>query len=136
MRFRKIYCKPADVPESSFSRLLDPLPVRMQRRPSMPCLQSSRSLDACRAVQKEHPELKIAGFHIGLFMNYLGFGAPHTEEDAVHGIVYERPVVWHMKNMKERNPLLPEGNIPRLSLTELSVVGRFAAAACLLPRGV
>ena len=40
-----------------------------------------------------------------------------------------------MKNMKARIPLSPEGNIPRLSLTELSDVVRFTAAACLLPKG-
>jgi hypothetical protein len=92
-------------------------------------------MDACRAAKEENPELEIAGFHIGLFMNYLGFGAPRNEEDAVHGIVYEWPVVWDMRNMKARIPLSPEGNIPRLSLTELSDVGRFTAAACLLPKG-
>lgn len=92
-------------------------------------------MDVCRAAKKAHPALEIAGFHIGLFMNYLGFGAPHNEKDAVHGIVYEWPVVWDMKNMKARIPLSPEGNIPRLSLTELSDVGRFTAAACLLPEG-
>ena len=37
--------------------------------------------------------------------------------------------------MKARIALSPEGNIPRLSLTEISDVGRFTAAACLLPTG-
>ncbi|KAF2628511.1 hypothetical protein BU25DRAFT_37496 [Macroventuria anomochaeta] len=92
-------------------------------------------MDACRDAQKQNSELEIAGFHIGLFMNYLGFGASHNEEDPVHGIVFEWPVVWDMKNMKARTPLSPEGNIPRLLLTELSDVGRFTAAACLLPKG-
>jgi hypothetical protein len=50
-------------------------------------------MDACRAAKKDHPDLEVAGFHIGLFMNYLGFGAPHNEEDAVHSIAYEWPVV-------------------------------------------
>ncbi|KAH6625339.1 hypothetical protein C7974DRAFT_455338 [Boeremia exigua] len=68
-------------------------------------------------------------------MNYLGFGAPHNEEEAVHGIASEWPVVWDMKNMKARIPLSPEGNIPRLSLTEISDVGRFTAAGCPLPNG-
>ena len=92
-------------------------------------------MDACVAAQKDHPGLEIAGFHIGLFMNYLGFGAPHNEEEAVHGIAFEWPVVWDMKNMKARIPLTPEGKIPRLSLTEIGDVGRFTAAACLLPKG-
>jgi hypothetical protein len=92
-------------------------------------------MDACREAQEAYPELEIAGFHIGLFMNYLGFGAPNNEEDAVHGIAYEWPVVWDMKNMKARIPLSPQGNVPRISLTELSDVGRFTAAACLLPEG-
>lgn len=34
-----------------------------------------------------------------------------------------------------QNPLSPEGNVPRLSLTEIGDVGRFTAAACLLPEG-
>jgi hypothetical protein len=92
-------------------------------------------MDACREAQKAHPELEVAGFHVGLFMNYLGFGAPHNEEDAVHGIAFEWPVIWDMKNMRARIPLSPKGNIPRLSLTELGDVGRFTAAACLLPAG-
>lgn len=37
--------------------------------------------------------------------------------------------------MRARIPLSPEGNIPRLSLAELSDVGRFTAAVCLLPKG-
>lgn len=45
-------------------------------------------MDACLFAQKYHPELEIAGFHIGLFMNYLGFGAPHNEGEAVHGIAF------------------------------------------------
>lgn len=92
-------------------------------------------MDACLTAQKEHPDLEVAGFHIGLFMNYLDFGAPYNEEDAVHGIVFEWPVIWDMRNMKARIPLSPAGNIPRLSLTEIGDVGRFIAAACLLPKG-
>lgn len=92
-------------------------------------------MDACLAAQEDHPELEIAGFHIGLFMNYLGFGAPHNEEEAVHGIAFEWPVIWDMRNMKASIPLSPKGNIPRLSLTEIGDVGRFTAAACLLPKG-
>lgn len=91
-------------------------------------------MDACRAAQQAHG-LEIAGFHVGLFMNYLGFGAPRDPEDAVHGIVAEWPVVWDVRNMKARIPLSPAGAVPRISLTELSDVGRFVAAACLLPRG-
>ncbi|KAJ4366695.1 hypothetical protein N0V95_000023 [Ascochyta clinopodiicola] len=92
-------------------------------------------MDMCRDAQKNHPELEIAGFHVGLFMNYLGFGAPHDEEEAVHGIASERHVIWDMKNMRAKIPLSPEGNIPRISLTEIGDIGRFTAAACLLPRG-
>lgn len=92
-------------------------------------------MDAALAAQRDHPEFEVAGFHIGLFMNYLGFGAPHNEDEAVHGIPIEWPVIWEMKNMKARIPLTPEGNIPRLSLTEIGDVGRFTAAACLLPKG-
>lgn len=92
-------------------------------------------MDLCRKAQKKHPGLEIAGFHVGLFMNYLGFGAPNNEEEAVHGIAFEWPVIWDMKNMKAKIPLSPDGNIPRLSLTEIGDVGRFTAAACLLPTG-
>lgn len=55
------------------------------------------AMDACCSAQKECPELEIAGFHIGLFMKYLGFGAPHNEEDAVHGIAYEWPMIWDIR---------------------------------------
>ena len=37
-------------------------------------------MDACRAAKRENPELEIAGFHIGLFMSYLGFGALATKK--------------------------------------------------------
>ncbi|KAF1359638.1 NAD(P)-binding protein [Lizonia empirigonia] len=83
-------------------------------------------MDACRDAQRNYPGLEIGGFHAGLFMNYL---------EAVHRIAREWPVIWDMKNMEAKIPLSPEGNVPRLSLTEIGDVGRFTAAACLLPKG-
>ncbi|KAF9692919.1 hypothetical protein EKO04_009081 [Ascochyta lentis] len=92
-------------------------------------------MEMCQEARKKHPGFEVAGFHVGLFMNYLGFGAPHDEEEAVHGIASEWPVIWNMRNMKARIPLSPQGKIPRVSLTEIGDVGRFTAAACLLPKG-
>jgi hypothetical protein len=86
-------------------------------------------VNAAKTIDGLRPTLE------GLFMNYLGFGAPNNEEEAVHGIAFEWPVIWDMKNMKAKIPLSPDGNIPRLSLTEIGDVGRFTAAACLLPTG-
>lgn len=80
-------------------------------------------------------DLEIAGFCVGLFVNYLGFGAPHDEEASVQGIAAEWPVMWGIKNLKANIPLPHVGNMPQLSPTEIGDVARSTAVVCLLPRG-
>lgn len=41
-------------------------------------------MNTCRNAKLQNPEFEYAGFHPGIFMNYLGYGAP-DEEDALHG---------------------------------------------------
>lgn len=68
-------------------------------------------------------------------MNYLGYGAPN-EEAALHGFNDNwKDCWWHVKEMRAEIPLTKEGKVPRCTLTEIRDVGRFAAAACLLPFG-
>lgn len=91
-------------------------------------------LDACRAAATQNPGFEYAGFHLGLFMNYLGYGAP-DEEPALNGLSDSWRFVWDVEGMRARIPLTREGRVPRLSMMEIGDVGRFVAAACVLPAG-
>ena len=64
-------------------------------------------MDLCREAQKAHPDLEIAGFHIGLFINYLGLDALHYDAEAVHSVPHKWPVIWNMREMKAQIPLSP-----------------------------
>ncbi|KAF2015095.1 NAD(P)-binding protein [Aaosphaeria arxii CBS 175.79] len=93
-------------------------------------------MNACREAKLQNPAtFEYAGFHPGLFMNYLGYGAPDQEE-ALHGFEDNWEDSWfHVNTMKAEIPLTKEGEVPRITMTELRDVGRFVAAACLLPDG-
>jgi hypothetical protein len=92
--------------------------------------------NACREMKERHPDdFEYAAFHLGAFMNYLGVGS-ENEEDALHGFEDNwRDVWWHVKEMKADIPLTKDGKVPRVTMTEIRDVGKFVAAACLLPKG-
>ncbi|CAO2652030.1 Nn.00g003130.m01.CDS01 [Neocucurbitaria sp. VM-36] len=89
---------------------------------------------ACREAKQKYTDFEYAGFHVGLFMNYLGYGAP-DEKAATHEMRDTWVFVWDVKNMKADIPLSKEIEVPRMTMTEIGDVGRFVAAACLLPKG-
>ncbi len=95
---------------------------------------SQEVLSACRAAKNDNPEFEFACFHNGLFMNYLGYGAP-DEKAALHEMRDSWVFAWDVKNMKASIPLTKDGKVPRMTMTEIRDVGRFTAAACLLPKG-
>lgn len=90
--------------------------------------------EACREAKKTHPGFEYACFHVGLFMNYLGYGA-RDEKAATHEMRDEWVFIFDVKGMKADIPLARDGSVPRMTFTEIGDVGRFAAAACLLPKG-
>lgn len=96
-----------------------------------PCLEIRAEL---QKVKANNPAFEYAAFHTGLFMNYLGYGAP-DEKAATHAMKDTWVYIWDVKNMKAAIPLTRDGKIPSITLTEIGDVGRFAAAACLLPEG-
>ncbi|KAH7356033.1 hypothetical protein BKA66DRAFT_474373 [Pyrenochaeta sp. MPI-SDFR-AT-0127] len=109
--------------------------VGPQAADNVTLLQPGREvMAACREAKKKTPDFEYAGFHVGLFMNYLGYGAP-DEAAATHEMNDTWVFVWDVKNMKAAIPLTKEGEVPHMTMTELGDVGRFAAAACLLPQG-
>jgi hypothetical protein len=87
-----------------------------------------------RKAKENNPGFEYAGFHVGLFMNYLGYGAPDAEA-ATHGMRDNWVFVWDVKNMRASIPLTKEGMVPTMTMTEIGDVGRFVAASCLLPQG-
>lgn len=87
-----------------------------------------------KKVKESHPGFEYTGFHAGLFMNYLGYGASDAEA-ATHGMRDTWVFVWDVKNMRAEIPLTRDGEVPSMTLTEIADVGRFVAAACLLPKG-
>ncbi|KAF2502459.1 NAD(P)-binding protein [Lophium mytilinum] len=95
---------------------------------------SAEVLEACREAKKRHPQFEWAGFHVGLFMNYLGYGAP-DEAKALAGKENDGTFIFDVENLTADIPLTATGEIPRMSLTEIGDVGRFVAAACDLPVG-
>jgi uncharacterized protein YbjT (DUF2867 family) len=79
---------------------------------------------------------EVSRFHVGYFMNYLGYGAPFDEAGALAGHrIDDIDLFFHLK----RDPvIIPEkdgGGIPRITMTELGDVGRFVAEAVGLAEG-
>ncbi|KAL9115634.1 MAG: hypothetical protein Q9227_000002 [Pyrenula ochraceoflavens] len=95
-------------------------------------------VEACRKATAEHAGFEFARFSVGIFMNYLGYGAV-DEEVALAGKGNDGEFVWNVKEMKAEIPLIEgkenERSVPRITMTELGDVGRFVAAACELPLG-
>jgi hypothetical protein len=89
---------------------------------------------AVRDVRANGRNFEWAGFHVGLFMNYLGNGCK-DEGEALAGKSDDGEFVFYMKDMRASIPLTREGKIPRMTLTEIGDVGRFVSAACDLPYG-
>jgi hypothetical protein len=83
---------------------------------------------------QQHPGFEFARFNLGLIMNYLGYGAK-DEEGALEGLNDSYVFIFDVKNMKAEIPLTQDGRVPRMSMMRISDVGRFVAAACLLPCG-
>ncbi|KAF2740278.1 NAD(P)-binding protein [Polyplosphaeria fusca] len=92
-------------------------------------------MNACREAKEQNPGFEYAGFHLGLFMNYLGYGARKGEEEALNGLNDSWVFVWDVKGMKAAIPLTKEGKVPKVSMMEIGDAGKFAVAACLLPKG-
>ncbi|KAF2122885.1 hypothetical protein BDV96DRAFT_593367 [Lophiotrema nucula] len=92
-------------------------------------------MNACRKAKEHHSEFEYAGFHLGIFMNFLGYGAKNGEEEAINGMNDTWRFIWDVENMKAEIPLTKEGTVPSLSMMELTDVGHFVAAVCLLPKG-
>lgn len=92
-------------------------------------------MNACRKAKEQNPNFEYAGFHLGLFMNYLGYGATNDQADALNGLNDTWVYVWNVKNMKAAIPLTKDGKVPRLSMMEIGDAARFAVAACFLPKG-
>jgi uncharacterized protein YbjT (DUF2867 family) len=75
--------------------------------------------------------LECTRFFVGMFMNYLGQGCPATRRrEALSGL--EDDLMLDFVNVEAGNALIPvtsDGRPGRLSLCELSDVGKFVAAA-------
>lgn len=92
-------------------------------------------IDACRAAKLQYPDFEFAAFHLGIFMNYLGYGSIN-EEDALHGFNDNwEDSWWHINTMRAEIPLTRKGDIPSVTMTEIRDVGKFVAAACQLSQG-
>lgn len=81
---------------------------------------------ALRQAKQTNPAFEYACFHVGIFMNYLGYGAS-DEQAATHDMNDTWIYVWDVKNMKASLPLTKEDEIPRHTLTEIGDVGRFVS---------
>lgn len=87
-----------------------------------------------KKAKREHPgEFEWASFHLGGFMNYLGYGSPRTE--ALNGLSDNSTFIWDVGALKAGIPLNSEGKPPRITLTELGDIGRFVSAAAELEFG-
>lgn len=94
--------------------------------------------EACRAAARDAEAagkiFEWAGFHVGLFMNYLGNGC-RSEDEALAGKSDDGEFIFFLKDMKAKIPLTKDGKIPRMTFTEIGDVGGFVSAACALPQG-
>jgi hypothetical protein len=89
---------------------------------------------ACREAAAVHAgKFEWASFHLGAFMNYLGWGC--QTEDALNGLADDTAFIFDIKNMRANIPLNREGKAPRITMTELGDVGKFVSAAIELPFG-
>jgi hypothetical protein len=88
----------------------------------------------CRkAAAAREGRFEWSAFRVGLFMNYLGLGAP--DKEALCGLTDTYKFVWDVENMRAEVPLNREGGVPRITMTEIGDIGRFVSGACDLPSG-
>ena len=83
--------------------------------------------DACKTCG-----LECTRFCCGMFMNYLAFGSGKTE--LLQGLV-DKPIVGDIERRKAELPQCDNGHYPKITMTELSDIGSFLAAAGELPLG-
>lgn len=76
--------------------------------------------------------LECTRFRCGMFMNYMAFGSGKTK--LLQGLV-GKPIIWDVENHTAEPSIKDDGSYPKLSMTELSDVGKFVAAACDMPLG-
>lgn len=89
--------------------------------------------------QCKNSPLECARFSGGMFMNYLGIGRDFGNDqnrklDVMQGFE-DVPVIWDVAAGIAEVPVKPDGTTPKLTMTEIGDVGRFVAAACMLPDG-
>lgn len=81
--------------------------------------------------------LECARFSGGMFMNYLGIGRDFAgdndrELDVLQGFE-DVPVIWDFASGVAEVPVKADGTTPKITLTDIRDIGRFVAAACMLP---
>lgn len=87
--------------------------------------------------QCESSPLECARFSGGMFMNYLGIGRDFENDqqrklNVMQGFE-DVPVIWDIAAGIAEVPAKPDGSTPKLTMTEIGDIGRFVAAACMLP---
>ncbi|KAL4892147.1 hypothetical protein BDV59DRAFT_180938 [Aspergillus ambiguus] len=78
----------------------------------------------------ERKAIDAALFPCGMFMNYLGIGAPRSAE-ALAGFT-EGPLMFHLNDPQGpwvEVPVQSDGSFPSLTMTDIRDVGRFVVAA-------
>lgn len=89
---------------------------------------------ALRDAKAKNANFEWAAFRVGMFMNYLGIGAK-DEESALAGKRDDGQMMFYVKEMRVEIPETADGAVPSVSMTEITDIGRFVAAACELPEG-
>jgi hypothetical protein len=89
--------------------------------------------------QCEASSLECTRFSGGIFMNYLGIGKDfgydeERQQDVMQGFV-DVPVIWDIAAGIAEVPVKSDGTTPKITMTEIGDIGRFVAAACMLPDG-
>ncbi|KAL2870564.1 uncharacterized protein BJX67DRAFT_377919 [Aspergillus lucknowensis] len=91
--------------------------------------------DACRAAVADG-KIDAAAFPCGMFMNYLGIGAPEDRREEALAGFREGPMIFHLDEQPQAGagewveiPLTADGGYPDLTMTDIRDVGRFVVAA-------
>jgi hypothetical protein len=87
----------------------------------------------------EASSLECARFSGGMFMNYLGIGNDFGDDekrklDVMQGFV-DVPVIWDIAGSVAEVPVKADGSTPTITMIDIRDIGRFVAAACILPDG-
>ncbi|KAL9131685.1 MAG: hypothetical protein Q9217_000426 [Psora testacea] len=83
--------------------------------------------------------LECARFSCGMFMNYLSLGSDRLDSEVkkdqmLYGLEDE-PIIWNVRDRNAELPLKDDDTYPKITLTEISDIGKLVAAACELPLG-